>query len=125
MSVLKRLSLSTPLNFPKEYDGDFSGHEASRPQSSFYTITPPPSRAARRSFQDENDVSLDFVGIPQATFPSDWQIEPGVLKKRIVNGSLVGTQKRVSGVFPISLDRKGHPTKAVQLGPKSLVHVGR
>lgn len=88
-------------------------------------MTPPPSRAARRSFQDENDISLNFVGIPPPTFPSDWQIEPGVLKKRTVNGTLVGTQRRVGGVFPLSLDRKGHPTKAVQLGPKSLVHVAR
>ncbi|KIM39679.1 hypothetical protein M413DRAFT_447137 [Hebeloma cylindrosporum] len=119
----ERATMSDALTH--EYDGDFSGHEASRPQSSFHIVSPSPSRAARRSFHDENDISLDFAGIAPPTFPSDWKIEPGVLRKRTVNGTLVGTQRRVGGVFPISLDRKGHPTKAVQLGPKSIVHVSR
>ncbi|KAF8159345.1 hypothetical protein B0H34DRAFT_796602 [Crassisporium funariophilum] len=115
----------------QDYDGDFSGHEHSKVHSSFHILSTPASsssRTPRHSFYDENLIELDIEGMPSARFPSDWQLnrsEAGVLKKRSLNGPGMNTQRRVANPFPIDLDRKGHPTRAVQLGPKSLVHLGR
>ncbi|KDR80841.1 hypothetical protein GALMADRAFT_1111130 [Galerina marginata CBS 339.88] len=109
------------------YDGDFSAHEESRIHSSF-AISSSSSRSPHHSFNDENEsaIKLDFEGMPPPNFPSDWQLNgpnAGVLKKHNVNVS-----RHTPGIFPrfpIDLDRKGRPTKAVQLGPRSIVHVGR
>ncbi|KAJ3504361.1 hypothetical protein NLJ89_g7971 [Agrocybe chaxingu] len=109
-----------------DYDGDFSAHEPTRVPSSLHVVSSTPPSRNRRSFHDENSVELDFEGMPPPRFPSDWQIgAPGVLKKRNLNGPVGGGHRRVANPFPISLDHKGHPTRAVQLGPKSIVHVGR
>ncbi|KAF8972746.1 hypothetical protein BDZ97DRAFT_854887 [Flammula alnicola] len=122
---------SSSLRFERvwqEYDGDFSGHEHSRIHSSLHIIAPSPTRSPRRSYQDENAISLDFEGMPPPRFPSDWQLNDsnaGVLRKRLSNGAVVGSHRRVTNPFPIELDKKGHPTRAVQLGPRSIVHVGR
>ena len=67
---------------------------------------------------------LVLEGIPCANFPSDWQIEgSNVLQKRNTNGTVVSGQRRVANPFPINLDKKGYPTRAVQLGPRSIIHI--
>jgi len=65
--------------------------------------------------------------MPPPNFPSDWHLSPGVLKKRNVNGILVSGHRRVANPISkaLSLDKKGHPTTAVQLGPKALIRIGR
>ena len=77
------------------------------------------SKSSRNRYYDENrPVELEREGIPSANFPSDWQIEgTNVLRKRNMNGTIISGQRRVTNPFPINLDRKGHPTKTVQLGP--------
>jgi hypothetical protein len=85
-----------------------------------------PSKLREYSFQDENDTQLDVEAMPPPNFPSDWQIEGnGVLKKRNLNGGIATGHRRVANPFPVSLDRKGHPTRAVQTGPKSIIHIGQ
>ncbi|KAF9528950.1 hypothetical protein CPB83DRAFT_291153 [Crepidotus variabilis] len=111
-----------------DYDGDFSTHENSRVhlESSFRVQTLTPAKARRYPFHNENLAEFIPEGIPPPNFPSDWQIDgPNVLRKRTHNGSIVGTQRRVANPFPISLDRKGQPTSAVQLGPRTLIRLAR
>lgn len=84
-----------------------------------------PSRTARH-LQDENHIDLDMEGMPPPRFPSDWQLNKpnyGAVKKRSLNDSV--TYQRATNTFPIDLDRKGRPTRAVQIGPRQMIHVGR
>lgn len=64
--------------------------------------------------QDENHIGLDMEGMPPPGFPSDWQLNK-VIKR--------GLNPRLTNTFPIALDRRGRPTKAVQLGPQSLLRI--
>lgn len=77
-----------------------------------------------RYLQNENNIDLDMEGMPPPKFPSEWQLNRpnhGTLKKRNLNDT-VG-HRPGTNTFPIDLDRKGHPTKAVQLGPLGRVYV--
>lgn len=85
-----------------------------------------PSSRTTRHLQDENLIDLDMRGMPPPKFPSDWQLNKpncGALKKRNLNDS--AAYQRNTNMFPIDLDHKGRPTKAVQLGPRPLIHIPR
>jgi len=122
-SLTKQLADREPASDATHgYDGDFSAHEYSRVQSSF-SVSSSSIRSPNRSFNDENEVpiELDFEGMPPPTFTSDWQLQgssTGLLKKR--NQNVV---RRNAG--PIDLDRKGHPKRAVQLGPRNIIRISR
>jgi len=98
------------------YDGAFSAHEYSM-MGSDLNVMSTPSRIARHP-QDENHIGLDMEGMPPPRFPSDWQLNKNCGVKR-------GLNPRLTNTFPIALDHKGRPTKAVQLGPRSLIRIPR
>ncbi|KAF5316292.1 hypothetical protein D9619_006218 [Psilocybe cf. subviscida] len=114
-----------------DYDGDFSGHEfAPRTQAAFRVPAPTPLKSSpRHSVQDENDFELNFEGLPNIDFPSEWKFERAgaVLKKRTSNGMIASNHRRVTNPLPnpLQLDKKGHPTRAVQLGPRNSIRLGR
>jgi len=102
------------------YDGDFSTHEHSTMRSSLHGMSTP-SRIARHT-QDHDHVDLDMEGMPPPRFPSDWQLNKpnyGALKRQSLNDA----HQRATHRFPIDLDRKGRPTRAVQIGPCSLIRI--
>jgi hypothetical protein len=101
----------------QDYDGDFSAHEHSTMRCNLNGMSTP-SRTAHH-LQDENHIGLDMEGMPPPRFPSDWQLN------KTSYGERRGLNPRVTNTFPITLDHKGRPTKAVQLGPQSLIHVAR
>jgi hypothetical protein len=115
----------------QDYDGDFSGHEfAPRTQAAFRVPASTPLRSSpRHSVQDENEFELDFEGLPNIDFPSEWKFERAgaVLRKRTSNGMIASNHRRVTNPMPnpLQLDRKGHPTKAVQLGPRNSIRLAR
>ena len=99
------------------YDGDFSAHE----HSMMRTSTSTPSRIARHT-QDQDHVDFDMEGMPPPKFLSDWQLNKpnyGAMKKRSANDA------HQRPTFPIDLDRKGRPTRAVKIGPRSLIRIAR
>lgn len=99
------------------YDGDCSAHEHSMKRSSLHVMSTP-SQIARQP-QDENHIVLDMEGMPPPRFPSEWQLN------KANHGTKRSLNPRGTNTFPISLDHKGRPTKAVQLGPHSLIRVTR
>jgi len=99
------------------YDGDFSAHEYSMMRSDLNVMSTPSRRG--RHPQDEIHISLDMEGMPPPGFPSDWQLN------KVNCGVKRGLNPRLTNTFPIALDRRGRPTKAVQLGPQSLIHIPR
>ncbi|KAG5637855.1 hypothetical protein H0H81_002894, partial [Sphagnurus paluster] len=54
----------------------------------------------------------DFEGMPRPGFQSDWQL-PNTAKKRKTSA-----QNQTQGILGLSVNRKGRPVGAVQLGPK-------
>lgn len=109
----------------QDYDGDCSVDEHSmiRNRSSLNAMSTPTSRTTRY-LQNVNHIDLDMEGMPPPKFPSEWQLNKpnhGALRKRNLNDT-VG-HRPGTNTFPIDLDRKGHPTKAVQLGPLGRVYV--
>lgn len=117
--------------FFQDYDGDFSGHEfAPRTQAAFRVPASTPLRSSpRHSVQDENEFELNFEGLPNIDFPSEWKFERAgaILKKRTSNGMIASNHRRVTNPMPnpLQLDKKGHPTRAVQLGPRTSIRLGR
>ncbi|KAG2011980.1 hypothetical protein CC2G_012037 [Coprinopsis cinerea AmutBmut pab1-1] len=108
---------------PHDYDGDFSSHELKTPSRYLVKSSQPPPPPPL-----PEDIDF-FEGMPRPGFGSDWQLNRGkencsVLKKtRPVGGP---THRRVTnpvGLMALSLDRKGKPTTAVQLGPKRTVRI--
>ena len=112
----------------QDYDADYSSHEGSRIHTIQATIISSPPRSGRQAYTNENEVELDFEGMPPPKSASDWQFDGSVngsLKRRVPNGVIAPSHRRVANSFPIDLDRKGRPTKTVQLGPRSTIPIRR
>ncbi|TFK21772.1 hypothetical protein FA15DRAFT_645112 [Coprinopsis marcescibilis] len=101
---------------PQDYEGDFLNNESG---TSRYLL--------KRLPVDEN--SFEVEGIARPLFSSDWNLEArgknvtknityGLLKKA---RPVLQTHRRVTN--PLRLDSKGHPTTAIQVGPKRTVKV--
>ncbi|KAF8902416.1 hypothetical protein CPB84DRAFT_863139 [Gymnopilus junonius] len=123
-SLTKQLADREPVSDATHgYDGDFSTNEHSRVHSSFSVSSTSIRSPSRRSRNDENEIpiELDFDGMPPPTFASDWQLQGssgGLLRKRNPNAI-----RRNAG--PIDLDRKGYPTRPIQLGPRNIIRISR
>lgn len=85
-----------------------------------------PPAVHRTDFRDHDvhyaslQPEFDFEGMPGPGFSSNWKPDEHRSVKRI---KLSNNKVKEITNFPIALDRSGHPTVPIQLGPKRSIRV--